>query len=110
MSNIEQLLSVPMYDIEDQGFSADVVSKIAKFNHLRIYILTILYTFLAVLFIAFFPVLTWLKVIKTFIYRHIYSTANFPLNSQVLTDIVSQPAILLTLSMTAIYIFTRLEN
>ena len=110
MNNIEQLLSVPMTDIEDQGFSAEVISKIARFNHLRLWILSILYAFLALFFIAFFPVFSWLKTVKTFISSQNLSTSSLVINNQLLIEVISQPTIVLTLSVAIIVIFTRLES
>jgi len=110
MNNIEKLLSVPMQDIEDLNFSTNVLSKIVKFNHQRIWILTSLYSLLGLLFIAFFPVLTWLKAIKTFMFNHGFSTTSLAINNQAIIEVFSQPAIILALSMVSIFIFTRMEG
>lgn len=110
MNNLEQLLSAPMHDINDRGFSIDVIEKIAKFNHRRNWFLNSLYSTLSLIFITFFPIFNWLETFKTFIFNQDYATASMHFTSQALMESISQPVIILALTMIFIFIFTRLES
>ncbi len=115
MNDLEQLLSAPMTNIEDQGFSEEVVTKIAKFNRQRTWFLSLVFTFLSILFLIFYPVLTWLTSLKEFIFSYGFTLKDFTLkslaiNNDQLMAQLPQPILILTLLMIIIVIFTRIEN
>ena len=110
MNTVEQLLSRPMPQISDQGFSDKVIADIAKFNRQRIGIFTILYALIGISLVAFFPIKQWLIKLTSFIFNHNISITTVTNNSLQLSAQLSQPIVFLAMIMVVIFIFTRAEN
>ena len=110
MNDLEQLLSTPMAEINDHGFSAEILAKIEKFNHQRQWFLGILYSISTLLLLTFFPLRAWLQTLFNFVLSHKTLLTNVTVNNQQIAAQLAHPMVLFAIMMSVIYMISRLEN
>jgi len=111
MNDLEQLLSQPMAEIVDQGFSDKIINDIINFNQKRTWLLTIVSMASALLFLVVFPVQQWLIMAKSLFVGESITTNSFSLAElATLSQQLSQPVFLMIITICIIFFVTRIES
>ncbi|NMP31679.1 DUF5056 domain-containing protein [Thalassotalea sp. M1531] len=61
---LDQMLSSPLAEIQDDGFSRQFTQQLASYEKTRKVILTIISVVLGLVFVSFYPVVEWLEQIS----------------------------------------------